>query len=204
MTVQLSLEHGGSLWYEDDSYRLELPVFYTQGAHIISLRLTGCFTDRTEQPDYARSFAWMYIFEEFRWLETLHITGSGLCTSMWEGLSGHPDPRISSDGCYGSSLHSVILDGEEPDDLRHPTLEEMFTLMRGALSVRAQLGLPLRTLTLDPVLSTSPDDLAVHEAALLDALEGSGTNLTFFPRQLAKLGGVLGMASHSSGGTGQA
>lgn len=67
VTVQLSLrEHGGSFWYEDDSHRLELPVFYTEGAHIISLHLTGCFTDLTEQPDSARSFSWMCIFEEFR------------------------------------------------------------------------------------------------------------------------------------------
>lgn len=86
----------------------------------------------------------------------------------------------------------VILDGEEPDDL-HPTLGEVFALMRAALSVRAQLGLPLQTLTLDPVLSTAPDDLAVHEVALRNTLEGSGTDLTFFPRQLAKSAESLGV-----------
>lgn len=123
-------------------------------------------------------------------------TGSGLCWAMWIGLSAQLDPDldVSDDGTYVYSLHSVILDGEEPGHL-YSTLDEAFASIHAALAARAQLGLPLRTLTLDPVFSTSPDDLVVHEAALLDALQGSGTNLTFFPRQVAKSGGSLGMAN---------
>ncbi|KAL1943524.1 hypothetical protein VTO73DRAFT_3969 [Trametes versicolor] len=177
-TVLLSLDSGSLPWREEDAAYavMELPIICTV-APITSLHFIGYFNDSSTESTVQA--CWTILFKMFRSLETLHVTGSGLCRSMWKGLWGVYN--VSDDGCC-PSLRSIILDGKGADALHH-TLEEELASVCSALRIRAQFGLRLHTLTLDPILPHSRDDLA-KQSAYFDELKDLVADLSFFPSQV--------------------
>lgn len=81
VTVSLSLDSGELPWQEEDAAYavMELPIICT-AAPITSLHFTGSFDDSSTELTVQAH--WTLLFKEFRSLETLHVTGSGLCRSM--------------------------------------------------------------------------------------------------------------------------
>lgn len=62
-------------------------------------------------------------------------------------------------------------------------MEEELTSVCSTLRIRAQFGLRLQTLTLDPILPRSRDDLA-KQGVYFDELKDLVADLSFFPSQL--------------------